>query len=800
MMRPPSRRPRRVLGGLVFLIAAAVSLHCALTKAPPNIILITLDTTRADHLGCYGSERASTPHLDRLAQKSVLFSNAITTVPLTLPSHASILTGHTPLEHGVHNNGAFVLDPSMQTLAEDLQGIGYTTAAFVSCFVLSRQFGLAQGFEIYDDDLVAEERPAPETTRRALEWIENAPEQPFFLWVHYFDPHSPYEPPEPFASATRGTPYDAEISSMDAGLGELLDELRRRGIYDDAHVIVLADHGEGRGDHREEEHGIFLYEECLRVPFLWKLPGDASPRRVESLVGCVDVSPTILEFVNVSVPEGIAGQSLRGLLTGGQPPERLGLYAETMYPYYSYEWSPLYAWRTESWKYIQAPVPELYNLTEDPGERRNCIADFGDKAAELEKRLRNARLRGGSGQDVPSEASIDPAVAEKLASLGYVWSGGTGKAPPADSLPDPKTRIAYHEYFEEGKLAIAEGRPEDAIPAFDALLAAYPDNHTATYLMGLALLKVGRAEEALFWLTRHMERGEDPASTLAMGRALLELDRPEEALIWLGKHLEAGSQTAVALEHSGDALSDLGRFDAALGVYRRASAQTSSARLIWKEAQTLIRLRRFGEAEERMKEGARLAPPADQASWAKWTAAVGQLRRHGLGRPAASTEALAVQVRAASQLGLYPEARRMIEASRAAQPEPVLMALRGDVAVAEQDWPAADSAFERAAALGLEPTAQHYLKRAMTRLRMDDAAGAARLLRDGIRDAADPDGRLRYNLACALARAGDLEGALEALTAAREHGYSRMEAAREDPDLAPLRGHREFERLTRGEN
>lgn len=791
------RHLRWVPFGIVLLIAVAASLQCALTESSPSIILVTLDTTRADHLGCYGSERASTPHLDRLAQDSALFSNAVTTVPLTLPSHASIMTGHNPPQHGVRNNGAFILAPIMQTVAEDLQRNGYTTAAFVSCFVLNRQFGLAQGFDAYDDSLAAEERPAAETTRRALRWLENAAEEPLFLWVHYFDPHSPYAPPEPFASATRGTPYDAEISSMDAGLGDLLNGLKQRGIYDNAHVIVLADHGEGRGDHREQEHGIFLYEDCLRIPFLWKLPGDEQAQRVESLVGCVDVSPTILDFAGIAAPNGIAGQSLRGLLMGGQPPDRTGLYAETMYPFYSYEWSPLYAWRTEEWKYIQAPAPELYNLTDDPAEQHNRVADFEEKAAELGKLLRNARLRGGTDQTMPSEASIDPAVAEKLASLGYVWSGGTDKAPPPDSLPDPKSQIAYHERFEEGKLAISEGRPEDAIPAFEALLAAYPNNHTATYLMGLALLKVGRAEEALVWLTRHIERGEDPSATLAMGQALLELGRPEEALTWLGKHLEAGSQKTAALEHSGDALSDLGRLEAALQAYRRASEQTSSARLIWKEARALVQLGRFAEAETRMAEGARLAPPEDHVSWGSWTAAVGQLCQHGIEHPAASPEALATQVRAAAQLGLYSEARQLIEASRAAHSSAMLMALRGDVAVAEEDWPAAASAYERAEALGIEPNAQHYLKRAMTRLRMNDLSGAAQLLREGIQEGPDPGGLLRYNLACALARAGDMEGALEALAAAREHGYPRMESAREDPDLAPLLGHEDFERLTR---
>lgn len=785
-----------LLGAALLVAGAGGLLHCSPGGPAPNIILVTLDTTRADRLGCYGHPLASTPHLDRFAQEAARFEHAITTVPLTLPAHASILTGQNPPVHGIRNNGAFVLPPGAQTLAEDLAAQGYTTAAFVSCFVLNAQFGLAQGFGVYDDELVAEERRAHETTRRAIEWLESAPETPFFLWVHYFDPHSPYEPIEPFASQTRGSPYDAEVSAMDAGLGDLVGALRRLGHYENAHVLILADHGEGLGDHREYEHGIFLYDECLRIPFLWKLPGADGGATIEELVGTVDIVPTLLDFAGVPPPAQVDGQSLRELLTGGPAPRRAGLYAETLYPYYSYDWSPLYAWCTQRWKYIEAPEPELYDLVADPNEERNLASARGEERDQLAKYLRTAKLRTGGAEDAQATESIDPSVAEKLASLGYVWSGSKTSAAPPESLPDPKAMIGYHEHFEKGKLAVAAGRPDEAIEEFAALLAAYPDNHTATYLMGLALLKEDRPEEALYWLERHMELGEDPAATLAMGQALLALGRPQDALPWFGKHLESGSQKAAAHEFSGDAFTDLGRNEDALAAYQRAARLVPSPRRAWKEAMAWLRLGDLAQAQARLAAGAALAEPEDRPAWDAWVAAARRLPPRPLDRPAPAPEAFTQQIRSLAQLGLYEEARALIEQAQAGFAPALLMMLRGDVAGADQEWAEARAAYERADRLGAEWTTEGVLRRTMALMHLEAFAEAAQVLRRGIGDLGDPAGWLHYNLACAQARAGRPEAALEALAGARERGYANLNAARQDPDLAALRSHPDFERLT----
>mgnify|MGYP006281633773 CR=1 FL=1 len=783
--------------GAALLIAGAIGLlHCSPGPAAPNIILVTLDTTRADRLGCYGYPLASTPHLDRFAEEAVRFHHAITTVPLTLPAHASILTGQNPPAHGVRNNGAFVLQPGVQTLTEDLAAHGYTTAAFVSCFVLHRQFGIAQGFQVYDDDLVAEERSAHETTLRAIEWLESAPETPFFLWVHYFDPHSPYEPIEPFASQTRGSPYDAEISAMDAGIGDLMSSLQRLGHYDDAHILMLADHGEGLGDHREYEHGIFLYDECLRIPFLWKLPGSAEGSTVQPLVGTVDIVPTLLDFVGLAPPAQTDGASLRDLLTGGAAPARAGLYAETLYPYYSYDWSPLYAWCTDRWKFIEAPEPELYDLVADPKELTNLAVTHEDQREQLAKYLRTTKLRSSGPESAPAEESIDPAVAEKLASLGYVWTGSKKTTTPPDSLPDPKAMIRYHEHFEKGKLAVAGGRPGEAIDEFEALLAVYPDNHTATYLMGLALLKEDRPAEALHWLERHMELGENPVATLAMGQALLALGRPREALTWFGKHLEAGSQKAAAHEFSGDALIDLGRTDEALEAYRQASRLVPSPRRLWKEAMALLRLGQLAQAQGRLSEGAALAEPEDRRAWDAWVAAAHRLPPRPLDQPAASPEAFTQQIRSLAQLALYDEARELIEQAQGGFAPALLMMLRGDVAGADKEWVEAREAYEHADRLGAEWPPENALRWAMALVHLEAFGDASQVLESSIRKYDDPAGWLHYNLACTLARAGRPEEALQALAGARERGYANLAAARQDPDLAVLRSHPDFERLT----
>ena len=733
---------------------------CDLAGPPPNIILITLDTTRADHLGCYGSEIAATPHLDRFAETAILFENALTAVPITLPSHSTMMTGMTPLGHGVRNNGSFVLAPHLRTLAEILAEKGYTTAAFVSAFVLARQFGIDQGFRHYDDSLV-NERSAAETTNRALRWIRGGPDGPLFLWVHYFDPHTPWVPIEPFASATRGDPYDAEISAMDASLGDLLRALDEVGLTENAHILILGDHGEGLNDHEELEHGIFLYEEAVRIPFLWRTPGRHAPLQEPTLVGTVDILPTLLDLLGLAPPPDLEGLSLARLLADGAAPDRDGLYIESLFPYYNYEWSPLFAWRSATHKYIAAPRPELYDLTSDPHERTNLQATENKTAGQLARRLRNYRLLHETDEGTPEEGTLDPEVEERLKSLGYIWSAGQDRSIPTDSLPDPKDLIQFHTHFERAKQAMDAHEYQAATEAFRLVLDAFPDN---------------------------------PTASLGMGLALLQVREPHEALRWLDHHLTIKPGNATAHEGRGDALAQLGRYPDALAAYAQAAGNPMAARsLARKEGLVLARMGRPGKALLRFQKGLSLSSGDDRAPWNAWVAATETLVRLGWESPSEREDYLIEQIQAAAQLDLFEAGWALLDKAERTHPATLTTALRGDLAIACGRWHAARTAYAEIRDLNPERTLRH----ALAALQEEDIEAARRILRAGIATGEDPGGRQHYNLACLEAQAGEHDAALEMLVAAIRAGYTRLDHIRTDPDLAPLRADPRFEALLR---
>lgn len=780
---------------LLLLVATVLlPLSCSSPSPDPDIILITLDTTRADRLGCYGHEIADTPVLDRVAGEAILFENAVTAVPLTLPSHATILTGLFPPSHGARNNASFRIAAEITTLAERLSSRGYLCAAFLSAYVLDSEFGLAQGFAHYDDALGGVERSGAETTDRAVSYLQSLGEGPLFLWVHYFDPHTPWDPPEPFATATRGSAYDAEISSMDASLGRLLEALRGSRRYDRAHLIIVGDHGEGLGDHREHEHGIFLYEECLRVPLLWKLPQARRTGRERALVGTVDLAPTICDLVDLPADPQVEGVSLRQLLQGGAAPQRDGLYGETMYPYYSYGWSPLEVWRETELKFIAAPAAELYDLSRDPAERENLIGQRAASGQQLRERLAQYRRARGWEAGAPAESGADPDLVARLTSLGYIWSGGREQTQPGDSLPDPKTRIAMHEQFELGKLAVQAGRFGEAIERLVETLRVHPDNHAATYFMGLALVRLGRAAEALPYLERHLEGAPDPNVTLVMGDAMLQLDRPAAARDWYARHLDEGPQKSLARERIGDAFLAEGRFEEALAAYRALAPDVEAATILRQEARVRVRQQRYAAAAELFARAGEAADPGERGYFRDWAGAARLLESRGIATPASRAPDLRAQVRAASVLGLRADAERLVEAARGRHDEAALTALLGDVALAVQDWPAARRSYERAEAQG-HRSADLYLRLSKACLETGDADCARRALSRGIAAGEDPGGLLHYNLACQLACSGALEEALGVLATACDSGRFTAGDLRSDGDLTSLRDLPGFERI-----
>jgi choline-sulfatase len=475
-----------LLAALAAMSLAAVSL-AACRDAPPRastpglagmrpIILVTVDTLRADRLGAYGSSKGLTPALDRLAQNAARFTAAVTQVPLTLPAHATILTGLHPAKHGIRTNDGFRLPPGVPTLAEALRSRGYATGAFIGGAPLQASFGLARGFDRYDDDFLraagAVERPADDVVRAAAAWIDQHRSRPFFAWLHLFDPHSPYTPPAPFAAAHAGAPYDGEVAYADAAIGRLFEQLQRSNLFSPAAIIVVADHGESLGEHGERTHGTFLYDATVRVPLFVKLPGATAAPVATVPVETADLAPTIASIAGADLG-AVDGQSLLPLVAAGDgaagDPDRPA-YAESYYQNVLLGWSPLRAARTARWKFIEAAHPELYDLEGDPGELHNRVNDRAGLAAGLQRALPDASVAATGGRPAGGDA------AERLRSLGY-FSGST-IATPASRTVDPKDRIRVWSEIEDGIDRIARD-PKGAQQAFARALRLDPGNGLA---------------------------------------------------------------------------------------------------------------------------------------------------------------------------------------------------------------------------------------------------------------------------------------------------------------------------------
>ena len=482
----PERRRRAI--GLVLVAAAAAGMALLLfrSRPRPNVLLVTIDTLRADHLGCYGDRAADTPVLDALAARGVRFTTAVAHAPLTAPSHASILTGLLPPGHGVRDNGSFVLPRSATTLAEVLRDAGYRTAAFVSGFPLDHRFGFARGFETYDDRLLRGrdprraayvERTAADVTRSAVDWIRGA-RAPWFAWVHYFDPHAPYEPPPDLAERFVASPYDGEIAYVDREMGLLLGAVDASGTL----VLVTADHGESLGEHGEATHGVFVYDATLRVPWIMAGPGIARGRVSPVVARGIDVAPTLIDYVGQRVPRPMQGRPLRPAADGREI-EDAPAYAESLFCQLNLGWAGLHAWRTARWKIIDAPRPELYDLATDPAETRGVSAGETHGAENLRSALqRTLEARGPDSSTAP-----EPAVLERLRTLGYL--GGSSPSHPTGR--DPKDGIALVERLESG-LAEARARPALAVQELSAVLAEEPDAPLARRYRAIAFQFAGR--------------------------------------------------------------------------------------------------------------------------------------------------------------------------------------------------------------------------------------------------------------------------------------------------------------------
>lgn len=504
----PTRRYRCVLRALAILLLTIFATACQRVPEHPNVVIITFDTTRADRLGTYGFALAHTPTVDRLAAEGVRFDNAEATAPITAVSHSSIMTGLLPPAHGVRDNGSFALSEDAVTLAERFKQAGYETRAFVSAVVLSKRYGIDQGFDSYDDDLWSEsepklfmirDRPARETIDRALNWHDarttETNDKPFFLWVHLFDPHEPHNPPS-WTLLFSASPYDAEIASADRELGRLVDALRDSGELDNTVFVFTADHGESLGEHNEKTHAIFVYRSTTRVPLIVRYP----PRFPEGKayagpVSIVDIAPTVLQLAHLPGAEQTQGIDLTPLARGDSAPLDRAQYSESKLSELGFGMAPLYAIRKNGFTFIRAPKPELYDLTDDPGETRNLFSEPGylSKAdaldIELESMMQDSAKRALTSQSNP----MSQETMQMLQSLGYLQ--GENDRISADGI-DPKDGILLYNALEEARHAAQKHNWNQAEKLLKKILADNPKHFSARSVLALVEFKRGRLEEA----------------------------------------------------------------------------------------------------------------------------------------------------------------------------------------------------------------------------------------------------------------------------------------------------------------
>ncbi len=509
VLRPTGRRS---VGVCLVLAAFLVSRNAqggllAGDQLRPSIILISVDTLRADHLSCYGYSGLRTPHIDAMAVGGTLFTQVNTQVPLTLPSHVSLLTSTYPFANGVEDNGQ-QLGVNAETLATVLKAHGYRTAAFVGGFVLDRRFGLSRGFDVYDSPFSSNrqagrdpgdiKRSAEDVVGSALAWLEQNGNQPFFLFLHLYDLHTPYERTPELRARFHGSDYDIELSYVDEQLGRFWEFLSRRALLNSTLLVFLSDHGESLEDHGENTHGYFIYQSTLHVPLIihWPATPATQPKRIEEPVSLLDPAPTVLQFAGVKRPAQFQGRSLLGLLAKGKPAASEEIYSESLYAHRHFGTSSLRCLRVAQFKYIEAPRPELYDLSDDPRESRNLYSTRKSLALSLHERLLSLRARFAIGGTTTDSQALSPEVVERLASLGYVAASAAHTDLP-DSGPDPKDRIDAYERYGRALAVASAGRLTEANAMLRGLLAQDPGLNDVRVSLGLNEQKLGNHAEAV---------------------------------------------------------------------------------------------------------------------------------------------------------------------------------------------------------------------------------------------------------------------------------------------------------------
>lgn len=556
----------------------------------PNVILITIDTLRADHVGCYGARDVKTPTLDGLARDGVVFERAISQVPLTWPSHAVILTGTYPFQNGVQDFTGQPLGPQFRSVAQAFQKAGYATGAVVSAFVLDRSWGLARGFDFYDDAFSAKtfqiketglvDRRAGESVAHAIAWLkkQSTPRRPFFFWLHLYDPHSPYDPPEPFRTEYSTHLYDGEIAYADHELGSLIAWLKQNHFYDSSLIVMLSDHGESLGEHGEDEHGFFVYNATVHVPLIVKPPvgsGIPTGRRSEP-VETTAVGPTLLQTAGVE--DTILRQFQSAPLLAGKPDmnrdekraDGTPSYSETFYPFSSFGWSPLHAMESTRFHFIEAPHPELYDLASDPGETRNIAADQPATVAVLREKLQTLLAHNPFRGQEGNAGNLSPEAQDKLRALGY-FGFRAAVSPEAlkQGLADPKDKLGEFNSILKAEDAFHLGHDDEAEALLRRTQDKDPEIYVIPFLLGESDLRRENWDQAAAELERCLTLNPnfDNAMT-GLARALVKLGRRDEAKSWLDKALQSNPQNYRAWYQKG--LLEAGDPAAAAAAYEKA--------------------------------------------------------------------------------------------------------------------------------------------------------------------------------------------------------------------------------------
>lgn len=626
--------------GLPFLLSALLwSIFASAGPKPaPNVVVITVDTLRADHLGCYGYKQIKTPNIDALAADGTRFEHAYTPVPVTLPAHTVIFTGTYPMLSGIHDFSANKLSPQQPTLASVLKEHGYTTGAVIGSAVLDSRFGLNHGFDFYYDhfdfsrleesNLDEMERPGNVVADQALDWLAKNYQKKFFLWMHLYDPHYPYRPPAPYSEEYASHLYDGEIAFADAQVGRLIRFLKEKGLYQNTVIVLSGDHGESLGEHGEKTHGFFIYNATLHVPLIVRVPETKTEKLVSASASLADIMPTVLNTLKLDVPAQVQGQSLLSPMTGNKEDEPRSLYSESFLARLHFNWSELRGVETSNYHFIDAPKPELYDLSKDPGETQNLLSQKKAVADEMRAKLANLIRQYSAGQELAEKTGLDPALMERLKSLGYAgFSGGGNPTISNRDLPDPKDRIQIYELISDAVSDSQHGRFQESVDKLDAAMKTEPNSVPIHYIQGLNYYRLKDFPKAVQELQRVLQLSPDYSlATYYLGLAYARNDQMDEAIAALKHALDLDPTNFDAAYNLGAAYLHKQMVPEAAAAFRQSIAITNDqAPSHLALGQVLLYQGHVDEAIMELRKAAELTPqnPAAHVALSKALAAKG---------------------------------------------------------------------------------------------------------------------------------------------------------------------------------